>query len=239
MKKKIFALIFMCGLLIGITGCDNKDNIAKNVSIETQNEESVDDSENGYSFIEVDDIPFDRIQYNDEFFSLKSVSGYVSRTESGHGYRPYVVLEFDLSTLSEDEHYWLMKDWGQNKYGEASEMLQTFGVTYMSISSDKNDMILGENLVKLAAWEDGKTVYYVFYLPSEYKHDFYDMTLGLNVEVRQDETYEYKNDNGEMKKANKTINYSWTSINWEYNDMKIPVLDIEDMPENIKDNLNI
>ena len=233
MKNNNFSLLLF-GMITLFTGCgkDNQSGTTILTEYEAQDGETVlYESERSVS-ISVEKIPFDNIKYNDESFSLKSIGMYFGETESGHGYIPYVTAEFDLSLLSEDSFYWILKDWGQDSHlGSLTEITQTFGVT-ADINSEQNN-IDSESLEKLKAWADGETIYYVFCLTNEYKNDFSDMELTLRVNVKQDETYEYENDEGEIISGNKTYDYAWSSINWEYGDLKIPVLSIHDMPEEI------
>lgn len=235
MKKRSVALL-LCITLAGVTGCANssrEDDLEVTSEYETTDgEEILNDSDSMLS-ISVEKIPFDNIKYNDESFSLKSLSAYVGKSESGYGYHPYIVAEFDLSALSEDAYYWMMKDWGQHDYfGISSELTQTFG-SMVYIDSEQNNLS-HESLEKLKSWEEGKTVYYIFYLPDEYKNDFSDMEISFSVNVTQDETYEYENDEGEVNELNKMYSYDWFYINAGYSDLKISILDIGDAPDNVR-----
>ena len=231
MKRKFLLVAVACCLLVGCA-TNKKENENESQYVEQDGETVLYNSE-GRLTISVDKIPYDNIKYNDETFSLDSLNAYVGSSDSGHGYHPYIVAEFDLSTLSEDSYYWMMKDWGENEeLGFSSEIVQTFGVI-LYIDSDKNNLE-HESMEKLKSWIDEKKVFYVFYLPDEYKYDFSDMELSLSVLIKQDETYEYENDEGEIKDLNKTNEYSWNSINWEYGDLQIPVMGTEEMPKNIR-----
>lgn len=232
MKKKVIWAVVACFLLGGCANTNNQDTENKSQYEEQDGEKVLSDSESMLT-ISVEKIPYDNLKYNDETFSLQSLNAYIGESDSGHGYHPYIVAEFDLSTLSEDSYYWMMKDWGQNSYlGSAAELTQTFGVIAY-IDSEQNNLT-SESLEKLKSWDEERTVYYIFYLSDEYKNDFSDMELSLHVNVEQDETYEYENDEGETISGNKTYDYGWFSINVEYGDLEIPIMGIDDMPENIK-----
>lgn len=232
MKKVL--IVLLCAFVL--TGCAtfNTEGVDENVlGYELADGEEILDDSDGMLFISVNKIPFDNIRYNDEAFSLKSLNAYIGKSESGHGYHPYIVAEFDLSTLSEDGYYWIMKDWGKYDYpGISSEIVQTFGVN-VYIDSEQNNLN-SEPLEKLKAWTEDKIVYYVFYLTDENKNNFSDMEISFHVNVEQDETYEYENNEGETNELNKIYFYDWLSINRKNGDIEIPILDVNDMPDNIK-----
>ncbi len=217
--KKILKIIMALMCCIALVGCG--ENRAESMQKEVQKKQidvgdgaKISYESEGRTDVNVDKIPYEKIKYNDEEFSLKSVKLFSERSESGHGYIPFVLVQYDLNSLTEDSLYWITKDF------DSDELLKTLG-THIYISS-KNNNLTHERMEKTAQKNDSGIITYVFALKEEYKNDFLDMEISLHTDVEQDEKYKHKNSNGEISEINKTISYTWY-INSVLGNCKIPV----------------
>lgn len=215
--KNLFFIVIICVLL---TGCGSTaTNTPKKIEkITTDPDELIiSESERGVSK-NIEIIPYDNLIYNDETFSLKSIDFYQEQSESGFGYYPYVVVQFDFSSLCEDSIYWMMKKTGS--FG-----IRTFGVDAY-ITSEQNNIDF-ERMTLLNATYNNESATYIFFILEEYKYDFSDMKLNISVDVMQDETYDY-NDG----KLNKHNDYTWI-INKNNSKLQIPIQNFSDIPIDI------
>lgn len=227
MKMKKLMIAFLCCLpLIGCGNHQETSEISEPIESELEGHtyvevdgKEVDTVDIGGGF-DIEQLPYNEIRLNDENFSLMSVGLYQAQSSSGYGYFPYVTVEFDLSVLSDKNRYWLLK-----------EKDYIFGML-VQIDSEKNDLE-DKDLSELASWTTSENKYFCVYtLGDEYKYDFSDMSVEITFDIEQDETYEYENDEGEIKKNNKRYWYI-LDINKGDENMAISVLDLSEMPREV------
>lgn len=142
----------------------------------------------------IDKLPFNELKINDEIFSLKNISTYQEKGESGYGYFPCVIAVFDLSNLSKQCLYWINKD------------------DAMSVScyiTSKSNNVDFKPIPLLKAYYDAEELVYIFNdYTEEYKHDFSDAEWTVCVDIEQDDTYKFKRKNGTTGALNKTNKYT-------------------------------
>lgn len=223
-----FVVLLLC--IFTLTGCGStvapSESASTSTSAEssttTDSSENSDDSiiyesESGFSK-SVQVIPYDNLAYNDKTFTLKSVDFYRMQSKSGFGYFPFVVIQFDLSNLSDSDIYWMMQE--TDTLG-----LRTFGVD-VYLTSDQN-VIDSKNMKRLYATYDTESAVYIYYLPKEYKYDFSDLELSISISIEQDETYDYKD--SKSKKSNSYLLF----INDEYSELQLSAQDFSAIPADI------
>lgn len=109
------------------------------------------------------------IETEDGIVELSNV--FIQQLKTEHGYSGYIVLEFDLSALDEDDQYWFEKDYSISVYDSS----------YMS--SDKNIMELNEFGERKSAIQ-GSGKKYFFEMISERKTSLNDAGIFIDVEIR-------------------------------------------------------
>lgn len=218
--KKYMSLFILWLIAITLTGCSAGENNSE-VSTEadgtkvTIDERGIDKS--------VNSIPYDKIYWNEEVMSLESIDIYQEKSDSGHGYFPYVVVRIDTTSMSEDGLYWMMKD--QEGFG-----IKTFDED-VYLTSEKNE-INHERMSLLYGWYDNNEIVSIYWLSDEYRYDFLDAELSVCINIEQDETYEYED--GELQKSN---TYTWRINNEWIGEIELPVQDSENMPDDIVDGI--
>lgn len=201
MKKRwiIFFLLFVFTL----TGCGNEYEEEEEKTTE-QDGTVVTKSESGVEK-RVNSIPYDGMNYNDSTLGIKSVE--LCQMQYDDGYMPYVIVQFDISKLSEEDIYWLFendeKDFDINVY----------------IDSEKNRIDF-QNMDILYLGKDSNKTIFIFTLYDYYKFDISDMEVTVCVDLLQNEKFTYENkDTGEVSDLRKENSYDW-SINQDYSDLK-------------------
>lgn len=166
-------------------------------------------------------IPYKKINYNNEEFSLMSVDIYQAESASEYGYFPYVVMRYDISSMSEKGIHWMFK-----------ERLGSFDATFdpsIRITNEKNG-ISKDYMSRLYCWYDNDEIIDIYHLPNkECKNDFSDTELSIEIDIMQDDTYM---DNGvERQKINKYLLYVNNDMD---RSIKVPILHESEMPEDVK-----
>ena len=151
MKNTILILV-SC---LMICGCS-----AQNPNVTT--EASIEETEDRFH------LPVE-IETEDGIVELSTV--FIQQLTTEHGYSGYIVLEFDLSALDEDDQYWFEKDYSISVYDKS----------YMS--SDKNIMELNE-FGEIKSAIQGSEKKYFFEMISERKTSLNDAGIFIDVEIR-------------------------------------------------------
>ena len=209
--KKIFTILLCCFFLVG---CGSNSSSQEDVlSYRDEDGIFVTESEGFvHKVLTKENIPYDKMEYDGEFFSLIKISLWEEKSPSGHGYQPYVLVGFDFRNLSESNYYWLLKD------QEDISPLKTFQID-VDISSPQNGLKDEDMEFILSDYDEEKGAW-VFSLYEEFKYDFSDAELTCCVIVEQSETYSIiMDESGEEKEANKQFWYIW-DIDSAYEDTK-------------------
>ncbi len=151
MKNTILILV-SC---LMICGCS-----AQNPNVTT--EASIEETEDRFH------LPVE-IETEDGIVELSNV--FIQQLKTEHGYSGYIVLEFDLSALDEDDQYWFEKYYSISVYDKS----------YMS--SDKNIMELNE-FGEIKSAIQGSEKKYFFEMISERKTSLNDAGIFIDVEIR-------------------------------------------------------
>lgn len=151
--KKIIILILVSCLMI--CGCSSQN-------FKATTEASIEETEDRFR------LP---VEFETEYGIVELSNVFIQQLKTEHGYSGYIVLEFDLSTLDEDEQYWFEKEY----------FISVYDRSYMS--SDKNMMELNEfGERKSAIQRSGKK--YVFEMISERKTSLNDADIFIDVDIR-------------------------------------------------------
>lgn len=194
--KKLMMLLLAVAVCFGAVACGDS----------TDKKETIYDDEDGNSIFElesgmdvlIEKLPYEKITYHGSIFSVSSVQLFQGKTE--HGYVPVVILDFNIDDLSEDEIYWLEKDFSTDFSGG-------FNV-YVTVSDKKNN--IDDDRMYLMGDEFNKEhQYIIFQTYDEYRHNLYDMSVDVVIRTEQDETYMY-DEEGREKTKNKLNEYSFT-----------------------------
>lgn len=205
MKK--WGIVILTIAVLVLTGCGNGYEEEKIETTETDGTVVI-ERETGIEK-NVKSIPYDSMNYNDSTFGIKSVD--LCQMEYKNGYMPYVIVEFDISTLSEEDIYWLYENDQKD-----------FDIC-VYIDSEKNRIDF-ENMDTLYLGKDDSKVICIFTLYDYYKFDMSDMEVTVCVNVKQNDKCTYQNKNtGEISDLRKENSYDW-SINRYSSDIKIDVL---------------
>lgn len=205
MKK--CGIIFLLAFTLMLTACksdyeeEGKKTTEKDVTVVTKSERGIEK--------EVNSIPYDGMNYNDSTLGIKSVK--LCQMQHDDGYMPYVIVEFDISKLSEEDIYWLFENDEKD-----------FDI-HVYIDSEKNRIDF-ENMNTLYLGKDSNETMCIFTLYDYYKFDMSDMAVTVCVNLKQKDKYTYKNkETGEISQLNKENVYDW-SINSSYSDISVDVI---------------
>lgn len=194
--KKPMMLLLAVAVCFGAVACGDS----------TDKKETIYDNEDGNSIFElesgtdvlIEKLPYEKITYHGSTFSVSGVQLFQGKTE--HGYVPVVILDFNIDDLSEDEIYWLEKDFSTDFSGG-------FNV-YVTVSDKKNN--IDDDRMYLMGDEFNKEhQYIIFQTYDEYRYNLYDMSVDVVIRTEQDETYMY-DEEGREKAKNKLNEYSFT-----------------------------
>ena len=190
MKRLWSVLLVVCLTVSMMVGCGGQ-------KVETKPETEVksdvqllysNDSGDNYT---VSTIPCS-MEYNGKEIILDEAKVYESSSE--HGYHVYASLGIDLKNLSEDDIYWLdnEEDLSANIY----------------MSDDKNGIDF-KRLNSLGSYDDGSRRIYMYYYLDEIHYELTNAEFSVDLSIKKSDTYEYKNDKGLTKTANKTDHYAY------------------------------
>lgn len=189
MKKSI---VFLCIFaLLVLTGCSNS------TTKETETE------------AKINAFPYGDLKYGDDTFELSSVNVFCGRDDSGHGYNAYVALRFDISNMSDDGKYWMLKD--QYDY---MEFVKIFSPS-VRIECEDNGM----DLEKMYLYDKEIADDYVYFLydMDECRKEFTNENTSFMVSLTVYQTDDFS----------ETFDMKWY-VNREYADIVVPVLDFAD-----------
>lgn len=136
------------------------------------------------------------IKYNENKIALVNVE--INERYVYHQYLIHVIATFDTSKLNEDEKYWLDEDFSYDGYIEDKDNNIEF--TRMPIFKTEKD---GDSIiVTFTTYDSG----------IEARHSFDGCTISIVASCKQEEQYEYVDEEGETKHLNKTetIHFSYT-----------------------------
>ena len=178
MKIKMLALSICMFATVALSGCHQKEDYI------------IGDDE--VKVVEADSVPCS-LQIDDYTLELSKVEVYRQRCGSGINYRPYVFATIDTSSLSEAEILSITED---------SKLYVS-----CSYSSSQNE-VDHKSMSNIEMYNTGSELIYILGdYPNEYPHNFSDITLTLTIMTRQEETFEYINDEGELEVDNKLYVY--------------------------------
>ena len=177
MKRRAIILIIVAVLIFSTCSCKKSSGSTTNSYFDDE----------GTFFIEEDQgrttmpksLPYD-IPYNNKSISLDDVSFYQLYLTNDYSYTLYAIATIDVSSLGEDEIYWLRK----------SDISVRSYLTCEENDYDFDSMsYLGSLLVDSAG-----TLCYVFLtmsLSKENRYSFGGSEVGVSIDVTQEEEYEY------------------------------------------------
>lgn len=119
------------------------------------------------------------IGYNEKNVSLCEVSPY--QLKSGYTNKLLVIIKFDISELDEDELYWF-------KESDLDLCVIAF--------HEKNDITVGRCSLYGTLLFDAGDLYYVYDLSRDCRYDLSGVSLYVDVDLRQEETYSVENERG-------------------------------------------
>lgn len=187
MKKILLIAISVCFLLIG---CSENNTDSDIEVLKASDGSTIFRSESGDSYT-CKSIPF-RMTYDGIGITYNSVNFYQDSTENG--YNIYAVITIDTSEVSEKNLYWIEED-------EAIEP-----TVYLTNKKNKLDF---DSMGFLCKYVDGKKIHYAFRMPSEYRYSFEETEIYASIDLQQSETYQYKDDDGEISELNKCNSYGF------------------------------
>ena len=152
--------------------------------------------DNGRTTIFPDTLPVD-VPYNDTHISVSSIKAY--QDNASYNYTVYLVVQLDVSELSDSELHWLRK----------SDLSVD---AYLTNEANNHDFQNMPTLGRLLH-ADGKTLQYVLTTSffDENRYPFEKSDLTLSIDIKQEDTYTYTNSEGENTKLNKTISISYST----------------------------
>lgn len=211
MKKKFIALVV---LVFVLSGCSSQETSASNELTDTEydaDNTTIIHSNSGDSYM-VSVIPYD-LQYNEELFSLESIS--VFQNYTNYEYYLYVVLQFDFTSLSDEGYHWLMED--------QLSPLPTFD-TDVYLTSESNS-IDNKAMSRLYYSYDRASAVCIYYLLNGCKYNFLDSDIDACIRIKQDETYTTSQGSEQQKR----IYYYFNTARG----LDISITDIAEAPEDI------
>lgn len=193
-KKKLFALA-AAFILISATGCgENTESV-----MESQDNAYVIEHDSMNSYLP-QELPYN-MDYNGNTIVFDSVDVYQTKSSSGHGYVLYAIATIDISTLDEDALYWFDKE-GDTVLDEAFRIS-----AYVTCEENNLDF---ESMERVKGVNYGDKRSYAFAITEEQKNPFVNSSVTVSIDLRQDETYAYINDEGDESELNKTNHYQYS-----------------------------
>ena len=136
------------------------------------------------------------VTYNDTHLTVKSINAYQSYTS--YQYTLFLVITLDVSVLTDAQLHWLRE----------SDMRVN---AYLTSEANEDDF---DSMPKLGSLlhADGKTLQVVLTSSfwDENRYDFSESEITLNIELKQEETYEYTGSDREVVDLNKTHSLHYT-----------------------------
>lgn len=198
MKKKLLITSLLIALSFSIHGC-SKTNTNTNTKTNTNTYVADMDMEtDGTSIFHMVDgdtyymetLPR-KIIYDDKEFTLKSITFYEEKVD--HAYFLLALVDFDVSSLTEDDVYWMQKD---------NDLYVT-----VSIDDEENEFDDKELTFLQKVWLSDGTYRYVFRMQDNYRYSLCGKVSNLAVYVTQGGKYEHENMDGEMEELDKKDTY--------------------------------
>lgn len=187
--KKVLSIFLSALMVVSFTGCSTSDTPSnRTTSYTDENGNFVIESGKGKD-VRISEIPYE-VPYNSKHFTLSSIDCYENRT-SDYSYNLFVVVTLDIGELSDDEGHWLTnEDLNVNVY----------------VTSEKNELNF-DSLSSLGKirWTDKKTIQIVKMSSTFHsnRYSFADSEIVVSVGATQEETYDYRNSNGDVSKLHK------------------------------------
>ncbi len=198
-KRYVFNIILLVTIWIFfISGCRASSNNLEYTQTPTDENARIYDNERGKNRY-ISTLPYD-MDYNGKTIIFDSVELFQGPSSSGYGYSIYAVATIDVSNLDEKDLYWLDQDYGQP--------YATFEI-YAFITDESNKLDL--ETMKLSHALNGKKRKYVFTLRNEYKQSFDNAEVTISISIKQDESYNFKSDDGKESELNKHNEYKFTA----------------------------
>lgn len=192
--KQALLLVIICCILF-LSGCGNTEQLST---------WTTDPSGNRVLSNQMGDTVFPdalpaHIAYNSSDIAVTDVAMYQSLSTQYYSYTLFLVVAIDVSNLDDAQRHWLREsDIEVNAYLTSEKNKYDFD----SMSILGNLLITNQGIV-----------YYVmtssFFKDNRY--DFAGSEITLSVNVKQEETYEYRNSSGDIQNLNKEdgIHYSF------------------------------
>lgn len=213
MKKR---MLFLLASVVCAT-CVNCSALASSEDADDFEFDHVSESDSGnrYAFTS---LPCD-MDYNGEKIVFESADFFQTKSASGYGYIPYLIVTVDVSALSDESLYWLDKD-------------EDFRISAYLTSDDNGIDFEAMQTAKGVDYGDKRS--YAFTYLDEQKNPFYPSNFSVTIDLTQDEVYE----SGELK-INKFDTYQYVKFIESESDLAGPgILDI-DMVDSINEALEI
>jgi len=204
--KKVLMILLCCFILFG---CESK---------EEGETKSLPEEDSGSKYENVTTIPYDKIEYDGETFSLDYIGFFELESDSGYGYKPCAIVHFDFSPMSDEAFYWLTKD------NMATQYTNTFQVH--SFITNKENGLDGESF-QVASYkidEESKTGSYLLGIDKEFKNGFKNSEFEVSVWIDSTGNHE------DMDM------YNW-KFGGEDGDFELKVEELTDAPEEILEQL--
>lgn len=148
---------------------------------------------------DVTQIPYDALVYNDTKMPIKSIEIYQSQVN--YEWLPYMIIRFDITDISDEQIHWLTTAESLTEGADLDIKLR-----YTSVQNEQAS----------EAWPLVKKYYNrseqeLVYLYCDYnagsRKDYSDISVKMNIDVRQEETYIGRNHSGSKKELHKFNKY--------------------------------
>lgn len=214
MIKKTISIILVGILSISMCAC--------NTAPQTSTEEDgtrVTHNDSGDTYV-YESFPR-TIIYNDYALSLDAINFYEYIADSnGYDKNMLISLRFDLNDLTDEELYWFQED--DNSTFDIDRPIYS----YLNVDSEDNKFD-SENFELLKTiFLDNKYVVYYYTMPRNYRYSLASEHVSISTRIKPGGTYEYTNDEGEVKYLDKRDVYYY------FEDMPETLENLDDLKSN-------
>lgn len=172
-------------IVLFLTGCSQDETQqAGTQQAETETEASaklINENKNAKS-LSILKLPYNEVVWDDRTFSIKDARLYQEKV--GHGYMLYAVIDYDMTSLSEDDIYWLT---------DAGTIRPPFD-SNAYVTSEKNNLKTSSMRTLHRSLKDGILSYMYYSGIDEYQYDFSDARVSLCTLVEQKDGFDINYD---------------------------------------------
>ena len=183
---KLFLPLLTC-IALCICGCGSVDYSV--VPFTEEDGTRVEQGESGDTYF-FESMPR-TITYDEKEIKLSNISFYEDKLK--HSYNLYVLVDFDMLDLTEDDIYWMEKERDLD----------------VSVYVDDEDNRFDNetlSLLRKVRLSDG-TYRFAFCTSGVYRYNLCGASCDVSIHMTQEDTYEYKNSKGERRELNKEDTY--------------------------------